>query len=620
MRDVRTDEWGVQLAHSDGLGHDVTVPDETRAMLHGAMGVDPSAPPPDPGVLVLRQGETAPIDGPAEVLLEEGESRVATGTLPADLPLGYHRLRDRIGERRLIVGPHRCYLPEGLRTWGWALQLYAARSRESWGVGDLDDLGRVSRWAAGLGAGVVLVNPLNAVNPLPPVQASPYFPGTRLYRNPLYAAIGSVPGAGAPGLAALFEAGRALNRERLIDRDGAFSLKMRALQRLWSRFPGDARFERYVEAEGRPLADFATHCALSERHRSGWLQWPAEHRRPDSPAVSRFARENRERIRFHQWVQWLLDRQLEEAGSAIRILHDLPVGVDQNGADAWAWQDLFADGVTVGAPPDDFNADGQDWGLPPLIPHRLRQAGYEPFIQTIRAALRHAGGLRIDHVMGLFRLYWVPRGKGPREGAFVRYPARDLLTITALESQRAGAFVVGEDLGTVEDGVREELAGRRILSYKLLWFEDRPPAEYPALSLAAVTTHDLPTIPGLWSGAESHRLRERGLVPNEEGLRQMRARLAERTGLEPGATVEEAVRAAHRVLGSAASAVVTATLEDALGVEERPNMPGTTSEWPNWRAPLPLTVEEIEADPRPRALAREIAAGRAAGDGADAAP
>jgi 4-alpha-glucanotransferase len=217
--------------------------------------------------------------------------------------------------------------------------------------------------------------------------------------------------------------------------------------------------------------------------------------------------------------------------------------------------------------------------------------------------------------MGLFRLYWVPRGRGPREGAFVRYPARDLLTITALESERARAFVVGEDLGTVEEGVREELADRRILSYKLLWFEDRPPAEYPALSLAAVTTHDLPTIPGLWSGEESRRLRERGLVRNEEGLARMRVRLAERAGLSPGAPVEEAVRAAHRALGRAPSVVVTATLEDALGVAERPNMPGTTSEWPNWRIPLPLTVERIEADPRPRMLARELAAARAQGSG-----
>ena len=613
MKHVETDAWGVQLAHSDGLGHDVAVTDGTRALLHEAMGVDPSAPPPDPGVLVLRQGETAPIDGPAEVVLEEGGRRAPVGTLPADLPTGYHRLHDRRGERRLIIGPQRCHLPAGLRTWGWALQLYAARSAESWGVGDLDDLRRVSGWAAGQGAGVLLVSPLNAVNPLPPIQASPYFPGTRLYRNPLYAAVGSVPGAHAAGLASLFEAGHRLNGEPLLDRDAAFSLKLRALERLWKSFAGDARFDRYLESEGEALARFATHCVLSERHRSGWRQWPEEHRRPESPAVARFERDNADRVRFHQWVQWLLDRQLAEAGNALRIVHDLPVGVDRNGADAWAWQDLFAEAVTVGAPPDDFNADGQDWGLPPFVPHRLRQAGYEPFVQTIRAALRHAGGLRVDHVMGLFRLYWVPAGRGPREGAFVRYPARDLLTIAALESERARAFVVGEDLGTVEEGVREELADRRILSYKLLWFEERPPAEYPPLSLAAVTTHDLPTIPGLWSGDEGRRLRERGLATNEEGLGRMRARLAERAGLPPGAAVEEAVRAAHRALGRAPSAVVTATLEDALGVAERPNMPGTTTEWPNWRIPLPLTVEQIEADPRPLALAREISAARALG-------
>jgi 4-alpha-glucanotransferase len=212
--------------------------------------------------------------------------------------------------------------------------------------------------------------------------------------------------------------------------------------------------------------------------------------------------------------------------------------------------------------------------------------------------------------MGLFRLFWVPRGGGPAEGAFVRYPSRDLLTLVALESHRAGAFIVGEDLGTVEDGVREELAERRILSYRLMWFEDLAPAEYPELSLAAITTHDLPTVAGLWSGAESRIQVSRGLTPNEEGTRSMLERLRSRTGLEAGAETWPAIRAAHRALGRSASAIVTATLEDALQVEERPNMPGTIHEWPNWSVALPETLEALESDPRPRELAAEIAASR----------
>ena len=268
------------------------------------------------------------------------------------------------------------------------------------------------------------------------------------------------------------------------------------------------------------------------------------------------------------------------------VIQDLPIGVAGGGADAWAWQDVLAEGVSVGAPPDAFNSQGQDWGSPPLIPWRLRDADYEPFIQSIRATIAGAGGLRIDHVMGLFRLWWVPAGGSAAEGAYVRYPAEDLLDIVALESHRAQALVVGEDLGTVEDGVREAMAEHGILSYRLLWFEDDDPAEWPAEAMAAITTHDLPTVAGLWTGADVEEQREHGTGTDEELERGRTSLLGHLPELPDGAPVEEAVERAHRRLAEAPSLLLSATLDDAVGEHRRPNMPGTTDR-PNWSLPLP---------------------------------
>jgi 4-alpha-glucanotransferase len=287
-------------------------------------------------------------------------------------------------------------------------------------------------------------------------------------------------------------------------------------------------------------------------------------------------------------------------------MQDLPIGVDPDGADAWAWQDALATGASVGAPPDRYVRRGQDWGLPPFVPHRLRALAYQPFVETIRAALRHAGGLRIDHVMGLFRLFWIPAGAAPADGGYVRYPADDLLAIVALESHRAGAFVVGEDLGTVEVGVRERLADHGILSYRVMWFEDRPTAEYPELAMAAVTTHDLPTVAGLWTGADIFEQRALGLEPNEAALAATRKRLAAATGVGAEPTIDDVVAATHELLGAAPSLLVTATLDDALGVVERPNVPGTTSERPNWSLALPVPLEQLETTPLAARIARAL--------------
>src|SRR5688572_6559183 len=602
-----TDAWGIADGYEDALGVWHTAPDATRAALRTAMGAD-GATPPAAAVRVLRPSDDASIDGPARLTLEDGGVLDVPDVLPRDLPLGYHDLQPLEGGEpiRLIVSPGRCPLPEGLREWGWAAQVYATRSSESWGFGDLADLRRLGAWSARLGAGLVLINPLHAPLPRADQQASPYCPSSRRFLNPLYLRIEEVPGAAALGdeLASLAAAGRALNGRRIIDRPAVFRLKMDALERVWRRGHDAAGLDAFRRERGHALEEFAVFCALSEIHEGGWPAWPAELRRPDSPAVARFAAAHADRVRFHAWLQWLLDGQLAAAGRDVRLMQDLPIGVDPGGADAWAWQDVLVTGATVGAPPDRYNRLGQDWGLPPMAPHRLRAARYEPFIQTIRASLRHAGGLRIDHVMGLFRLFWVPRGRSPVQGGYVRYPADDLLAIVALETHRAGAVVVGEDLGTVEAGVREQLAAHRVLSYRVMWFESGAPTRYPELAMAAVTTHDLPTVAGLWSGADLTEQEALGLQPGREAIARVREQLAELTGAGAATAVDEVVELAHRALARAPSMLVTATLDDALAVAERPNIPGTVSERPNWSLALPLPLERLETAP----LALSIAA------------
>jgi 4-alpha-glucanotransferase len=583
------------------------------------MGAPREAPPPEAAPLVHRQGAPFPaIVGPAELHLEDGAILGADRGLPPDLPLGYHQIRPLDGgpTRRLIVAPARCHLPEGLRAWGWAIQLYALRSRESWGMGDLADLRRLADWSAGtLGAGAIVLNPLHAALPLVPQEPSPYFPSSRRYRNPLYLRVEDVPGADAAGLPVerLAAEGHALNAERRIDRDAVLRLKMAALGDLWTRTsPDPAGLARYRAQQGQGLEEFAIFCALSEHHGSGWRRWPAEHRHPASPAVARFAAERQERVAFHAWLQWLLDDQLARAGRALRLVTDLAIGFDGEGADAWAWQDLLAHGVTVGAPPDDFAPDGQDWGLPPFVPHRLRGAGYAPFIETARAGLRHAGGMRIDHVMGLFRLYWVPGGSTARDGAYVRYPTDALLAILALESERAGALVIGEDLGTVEPGVRERLLAERILSTRVVWFEPGPPADYPRLAFAAVTTHDLPTVRGLWTGSDLREQAAVGIRSNVEGTEALRTQLRTLTGLAADAPSDTVALAVHRRLAEAPSVLIAATLDDALGVAERPNLPGMTAERrANWAIALPETLDQIESDARVRAVGEALGERRA---------
>ena len=581
------DAWGIQQEWLDANDEPQRSPDQTVERLRKLIGTPPDDLE-DRAPVVTRPGRRTGLSG--TVACEDGSERDLDDLLPADFPLGYHVLRTREGaERLLILSPGRCWLPEGQR-WGWTVQLYAARSTASWGIGDLGDLRTLREWTEQLGGGFLLVNPLHAVAPTLPQEASPYLPATRRFRNPVYLRVEDDQTSERDR-----REGRALGEHELIDRDAAWRLKRRVLR---ERFDvggnADEAFLGWRQERGEQLQDFATWCALSDEHGADFAAWPPSLQQPTSEAVQTFAAEHAEDVAFHAWLQWLLDVQLREATGDLTVLQDLPIGVSGGGADAWAWQETLARDATVGAPPDMLNTTGQDWGSPPLVPWRMRAAGYAPFIESVRATIAGAGGLRIDHVMGLFRLWWVPAGEQASAGAYVRYPSEDLLDIVALESHRAHAVVVGEDLGTVEPAVGEALAERGILSYKVLWFEDDDPGEWAAGALAAVTTHDLPTVAGLWTGSDADDQLAATQMPEEDvrsGRDELLARLR-RDGLPDDASVEDAVAAAYQQLAQAPSLLLSLALEDAVLEERRPNVPGTV-ERENWRIPLRLRLEEL---------------------------
>ncbi|HET6948769.1 MAG TPA: 4-alpha-glucanotransferase [Acidimicrobiales bacterium] len=598
---MTTDPWGIDDGYADVHGHWHETSPDTRTALRAAMGGGDEGPPHAPRPLwVVRAGATDPLLGPCELHQEDGGERRLEGALPADLPIGYHDLQPLDGGpvTRLIVTPGRCHLPDGLRTWLLSIQLPACRSDESWGVGDFADLRAIGTWAAARGAGMVAVSPLHAPLPTDRVEPSPYFPSSRRWLTPLALRVEELPGAaGNATVGELAARGRRLNEGHLVDRDQAWALKRRALEVLWDDLGGDLRFERWREAMGDELETYARFCALAEHHGTGWRSWPAGRRHPDGSGVAAFARERGDRVAFWAWLQFLAADQLGRAEEPLPLLTDLAIGVDPDGADAWVFQDLLADGVRVGAPPDDFNRSGQDWGSPPFIPHALRDAAYAPLASLWRAAMGHGGGLRIDHAMGLFRLYWIPPGGGPADGAYVRYRGDELLAVLAIESARSRAVIVGEDLGTVEPEVRHALGEAGLLSYRLAWFEDAPPEDYPVQALAAVSTHDLPTVAGVWTGEDAADQRVAGIEPDEEALERLRGKLMALTGLGPDAPVEDVIVAVYRRLAGAPSAVVGASLEDGLALRLRPNLPGTTEERHNWSLGLPVALADVFTDP-----------------------
>ncbi len=590
---------GIWTSYHDAFGNRYELDEDAAAQLLAAMDVAPGTPVPDGRDAVLVTGPHRGAWVPAGELEYEDGSRIRVdGPLPADLPLGYHQLhRDDGVTTTIISSPGRAPShPE--RIWGFAVQLYSVRSRRSWGVGDLADLETLARWSEEVGARTLLVNPLDAVVHDADREESPYFPSSRRFRDPLYLAVDQVPGAqelGAEELQRLRDLahgdGRRIDRSRVVD------AKLAALEQLWERRgcrEEDPRYTAFVTEHGESLQRFATFETLSELHGGGFRRWPEELRDPAAPAVAEAAERHAGRLAFHTWLQWLLDEQLRAAGAAAPLMRDLPIGVDPEGADAWEWQDVLATDTTVGAPPDELGPEGQDWLVPAFVPWKLREVAYRPIVETLRSAFRHAAALRIDHVLGLFRLFWIPPS-GPLSGTYVDQDRGALLDILALEAHRAGAYVVGEDLGTVMDGVREELVGRGMLRYRVLWFEQQEPREWDRYGLGSITTHDLPSVGGLWTRAEVEVLREVGANVDTERIERMRDDLAERAGVDTDADVAQVCVAAARLLGGAGCDVVVAQLEDALGTTHRINVPGTNAEDrpDNWSIPLPVLLDDI---------------------------
>lgn len=502
--------------------------------------------------------------------------------------------------QRLQLPTDSCAPPPD-RVWGWAVQLYAVRSRDSWGVGDLADLRRFGRWTRHEGGSVILLNPLGAQTPTLPYEASPYYASSRRFRNTLYLRVEEVDGAEkcAADLEPLRSEAQKLNQVRLIDYDEAFRLKSRALELIFQAAPEPRGLAGWARRQGQALRDFATFNALAEVHGPAWRNWPSTLQHPGTDEVDRRRGQLADRVAFHVWLQFHVDRQLAAAAREIGLITDVPVGFAPDGFDAWRWQDLLAPGMRIGAPPDEFFPDGQDWGLPPFDPWKLRRAHFEPFIDALRGAAVHATGIRLDHVMGLFRLFWIPSDATAAAGAYVRYPAGEMLTLLALESRRARAFVIGEDLGLVEPSVRSRLRRRGALSYRLLWFEGPTPDQWPHKAVAAIGTHDLPTVAGIWN-----------LTEPDQRQHRLRPRLVDVTTAPDGTSPVDVAVAAYEALARSRSCITLASLEDALGVEERANVPGTTSEWPNWRLALPQSLEAIEAADGMHRIAEVMRIGR----------
>jgi 4-alpha-glucanotransferase len=606
------DRWGVSDGWwgTDGRWH--AVEQDARDALHAALGAadHPDGPPEGPSVWFVTEGDTPVVWSPGEVIVEDGGSVAVRHALPGDLPLGHHRLvSDGDHLTHVFVVPPR--VPALRRGWGWAVQLHAARSRASWGIGDLGDLATIARMAERDGASMVAHSPLGATVPAGPQQPSPYYASSRRFLSPLYLRIPEVDGAElAPDeVARAAAAGRLLDDDPRIDRDEVWRLKQAVLDAVWERVrdhPQVVASVRATDGDGA-LVRHARFCALAEHHGGGRSTFPAHHAHPDRPEVAAFAVEHADRVDFWRWLQLQGDSQLARAAAAgAPLMADLPVGFDPDGSDAWADQDLLATGCRIGAPPDDFAPLGQDWGLPPYIPWKLRSALYEPWTDTLRRQFRDAGALRIDHVMGLFRLYCIPPGFDATRGGYVRQVGTELLDLACLEAARAGASLVGEDLGTVEPAVREAMADRGVYGYRVGWFSDDPPEAWPARTVAMMSTHDLPTVAGLWSGTDTADRTAAGRPADPDGDALLRHRLAALSGLGDDAPARDMTLAAHRALAGAGSDLVLATLEDALGVEHRPNLPGTVDEHPNWLLALPAPVEELGAAGTDR-LARILA-------------
>ena len=626
---------------------------------------------------LLHEGQAGPGLAASEVKFIDGARRVRVELpAPKGLPLGYYDfiiqaeglVGGSTGTLRLIVAPRQCYVPTSLevghRYWGVALQLYSLASDRNWGCGDFTDLNQIVEWAGKhLGASIIGLNPLHAIRNTAPLHTSPYAPYNRLAINELYIDLERLPefyaseDAQAQYRSPEFQAKlKALRENRRVDYDAIAQAKRTMLDLAYRQFlkeaysgtepnlePKTARaklLERFIQSEGEPLELYAIFQTLEEERRMiqsktvTWQEWPKQFLSPGS-AVREYGKRHRKRIRFFQYIQWIASEQLNEvrrtadaAGMPIGIYNDLALGAEGTGAEAWMYQSVMALGADCGAPPDAFAPQGQNWGLPPVNPVALRPTRYELLIQLLRKNMRFGGAIRLDHVMALCRLFWIPKGQPATEGTYVHYPFEDLLAIIALESHRSKTVVIGEDLGTVPDWVRDQLTKARVLSYRVFYFERRgdgswkSPGEYPQQALAVAGTHDLPTLTGFWSGEDIQLRAGLGAFPDEASRRQaleerqrdkgrMLVALKQESLLPDGMTDDPTTvpamtpalcRAIHAYLARSSAWLVLANLEDGLEEISQTNLPGTVENHPNWRRKYASRVDKLTEDTRLREL------------------
>jgi 4-alpha-glucanotransferase len=640
MQDLadRAAEWGVECAFTDALGHYREVEPEALARIVNALSA--SGEGRIPSSTVWRGDARDPLVLPPHTsrwrLYDERARVVADGTsngahenvadlVPA-LSSGIYRLEatgaDSIAHRvtHLIVAPQQAYQPDeavAARTWVLAVQLYAVRSQRNWGHGDFTDLRALLQLAAKAGAAGIGLNPLHALFEDRAEQASPYSPNSRLFLNPFYIDVDAVPefpGLASTGLDPQIDAAR---RAHFVAYTEVAAAKTAALRLAYSRFSHVADterredFERFCQEQGRALQAFATFEVLRRQFETVWWEWPEHYRRPSPSLFDEVRTQWPDDYGYYVYVQWIADRQLgachdeaQRLGLPIGLYMDLAVGADPGGADAWGEQAALVPQMEVGAPPDALNTAGQAWGLAAFNPQTLAAEGFTPFVRILRAVMRHAGAVRLDHVLGLNRLYLIPLGLGAAQGAYIRFPLQELLAVTALESARHRCVVIGEDLGTVPDDLRGTLADWGLWSYLVLIFERgydggfRSPQDYRRNALVTFDTHDLPSFAGWMTGHDLEAKRNLGLDPGESfearahAWNELRAAL-NRNGVDVSGE-RPALIDVMRYLARTPSRLLSVAIEDVLGVIDQPNIPGTVLEHPNWRRRLPIDIEALE--------------------------
>ena len=627
---------GIEIRWKDVHGNPQTVSDESlRAVLAaldlpatspeeiaqslGAIRAARSVAPP-----LVTADQDRPVTllgkpGPFQFMLENGHCFEGDATdagdgyvrLPPIHDTGYHRLAFEGQERTVAVAPEHGFTLDAAgherKLWGLAVQLYALRRRDDGGIGDFLALGRLARLAAGHGADALAISPVHAQFSVAPERFSPYSPSNRSALNVLH-----IARSGGPEEASL------------IDWPRAASAKLAALRAAYEQSHDHDALAAFRRETGERIIRHALFEALQAALASGndfakdWRNWPEAYRDPENPAVARFLVENTHEVNFHLWLQFRAERELQaaqqaarEAGMRIGLIADLAVGTNHAGSESWIYQNQVLRGLEIGAPPDAINREGQSWGITALSPHGLRASGYGAFIEMLRGGMRHAGGVRIDHIMGLTRLWVIPIGVESKHGAYLKFPAQDLLRLVALESQRHRAVVIGEDLGTLPEGLQERLSRAAIAGMRVLWFERTgahftPPAAWTRTAVAMTTTHDLPTVAGWWQGNDIAWRERLGMAGDSmEQREEDRAELwmafrdsgATTAPIPPADEPAAAVDAACAHIGRAASMLALLPIEDALALPEQPNLPGTQDEHPNWRRRLPGTVEEIMERP-----------------------